>query len=598
MGIFNRNKEMSEKEASAPEQQTPAAQQVVFDGSGELPKHAAVNKDGIPTYMGTCGDALTWWITVAASAGFALFGYDQGQYYRVMSGIISAPQFFETFPACDPAEQGKYQASILQALYVAIYEVGCLMGAICALMFGDKIGRRKMMFSGAVILSLGVLIQVTCFDGHWAGGQFIIGRIVTGLGTGFLTSTIPTWHAECAKAKSRGFAVFIEAAMISSGTMVAYWVDLGFSYLPGSGSWRGPIAIQVLFAVLVVALVWFLPESPRWLASKRHFREAQRVAAALEPAPFNSETVILQVRLMIDSLDGVTRASKLDLITNGPTQHLRRMLIGCSTQFFQQVGGCNAVIYFSTPIFEEYLGLGRKLSLILGAVLATVYALAACVSFPLVDRAGRRKLFFIGTYGQAISMFIIMACLIPDHDAHPNVVKGSVFGIFLFLTFFGFTWLELPWLVPAEVNPLRTRTQANAVSTISNWIFNFTVVMFTPPFLAKTAIGTFAFFGAVNLCFLPVIYFFYPETAGRTLEEIDLIFAKGYAEKRSYVNVSMTMPKLEHSEVQSELDRLSAEYNARKGIVGEEGPSSDNNTLAEAEVEANADAKTTQARKI
>lgn len=416
-----------------------------------------------------------------------------------------------------------------------------------------------MMFTGAIVLTLGVLIQVTSFSGHWAGGQFIIGRIVTGLGTGFLTSTIPTWHAECAKAKSRGFAVFIEAAMISTGTMVAYWVDLGFSYIPNSGSWRGPIAIQVIFAFGVVGLIAFLPESPRWLVSKGRLAEAQRVVAALEPAPYTSETVILQTRVILDSLDGMTRASKRDLITNGPTQHLRRMLIGASSQFFQQVGGCNAVIYFSTPIFEEYLGLGRKLSLILGAVLSTVYALSACISFPLVDRAGRRKLYFIGTIGQALSMFLIMACLIPDNETHPNVVKGSVVGVFTFLLFFGFTWLELPWLYPAEINPLRTRTQANAFSTINNWLFNFTVVMFTPPFLAKTAIGTFAFFGAVNLCFLPAIYFFYPETAGRSLEEIDIIFARGYVEKVSYVKMAKEMPPLTSSEIAAEWARLGLE---------------------------------------
>ncbi|GAA5911955.1 sugar porter family MFS transporter [Sporobolomyces salmoneus] len=557
MSVFKRNtnKEFNEKNGGFTNSSSPEGSQLEWTGAGELPSGAAVNAEGIPTYFGTCGTKLTWWITVAASCGFGLFGYDQG----VMSGIISAQTFFDTFPACDPAVQGAYQASILQALYVAIYEVGCLGGAIFALMCGDLLGRRKMIFSGAMVLTLGVLIQVLCFDGHWAGGQFIIGRIVTGLGTGFLTSTIPTWHAECAKAKSRGFAVFIEAAMISTGTMIAYWVDLGFSYLPGSGSWRGPIAIQVIFAVGVVGLIAFLPESPRWLVSKGRLQEAQRVVAALEPAPYTSETVILQTRVILDSLDGMTRASKRDLITNGPTQHLRRMLIGASSQFFQQVGGCNAVIYFSTPIFEEYLGLERKLALILGAVLATVYALSACISFPLVDSVGRRKLFFIGTVGQSVSMWIIMACLIPDHETHPNVVKGSVFGIFLYLTFFGFTWLELPWLYPAEINPLRTRTQANAFSTINNWLFNFTVVMFTPPFLAKTAIGTFAFFGAINLCFLPVIYFFYPETAGRSLEEIDVIFARGYVEKVSYVKMAKEMPRLSGAEIAAEWARLGLE---------------------------------------
>ncbi|GJN92803.1 hypothetical protein Rhopal_005841-T1 [Rhodotorula paludigena] len=564
-----------------------ATKAAAFNGS-ELPEGISLDASGVPKYMGATGTKLGTLITIAASMGFILFGYaafthkphakranasffapgsyDQG----VMSGIISAPQFIEVFPACDPAEQGAYKASVLQAFYVAIYEIGCLGGAIFALMFGDRLGRRKMMFSGAIILCIGVLIQVVSFRGHWAGGQFIIGRIVTGLGTGFETSTIPTWHAECAKAHSRGFAVFIEAAMISTGTMVSYWVDLGFSYLDDTTSWRVPIALQCIFAIGLVVMLIFLPESPRWLVSKGHMTEAQRVIAALEPAPFNSETVILQTKIIADSLEGQTRQRKRDLITNGPTQHLRRMLIGSSSQFFQQVGGCNAVIYFSTVIFEEYLGVERKLALILGSVLATVYALSACISFPLVDKVGRRKLFYIGTLGQSLSMFLIMGCLIPGKNSSAS--NGATVGLFLFLTFFGFTWLELPWLYPAEINPLKTRTNANAVSTINNWLFNFTVVMFTPPFLASTAVGCFAFFGAINLCFLPVIRFFYLETAGRSLEEIDVIFARGYIEGVSYVKMAKQMPKLSSAEIEAEWKRL--------GLSDEDRPQSAMGTAA------------------
>ncbi|GAA5923289.1 hypothetical protein JCM3775_007493 [Rhodotorula graminis] len=513
-----RTKEAAEKREFAHSSPTPSRdgamnrKKSTFQGA-TMAEGTAIDASGVPTYMGTSGDKLGALITICASMGFILFGYDQG----VMSGIISAPQFIRVFPACDPAQQGTYKASVLQAFYVAIYEIGCLGGAIFALMFGDRLGRRKMMFTGAIILILGVIIQITAFRGSWAGGQFIIGRIVTGLGTGFETSTIPTWHAECAKAHSRGFAVFIEAAMISTGTMISYWVDLGFSYLDSSVSWRVPIALQCIFAIgLIIMLIW-LPESPRWLISKGHMVEGQRVVAALDPAPFDSETVILQTKVIHDSLEGQLRQRKRDLITNGPTQHFRRMLLGSSSQLFQQIGGCNAVIYFSTPIFEEYLGQSRNMALILGSVLATVYALSACISFPLVDKVGRRKLYFIGTIGQALSMFLIMACLIPGKDS--NAVNGAVVGIFLFLTFFGFTWLELPWLYPAEINPLKTRTNANAVSTINNWLWNFTVVMFTPPFLASSAVGCFAFFGAINLCFLPIIHFYYIETAGRSLEE-------------------------------------------------------------------------------
>lgn len=543
--------EKSEKNGfSENSSQDGSSQQVEWSGTAELPPGSSVNAAGVPTYMGATGNKLTWLITLAASAGFGLFGYDQG----VMSGIIGSDTFKAAFPAVDPLVQGSQRASILSAAYVSLYEIGCLAGAIFALMFGDKLGRRKMMFCGSTVLCLGVLIQVTTFPGHWAGGQFIIGRIITGVGTGFLTSTIPTWHAECAKAKSRGFAVFIEAAMISTGTMIAYWVDLGFSYIPNSGSWRGPIAIQVIFAFALVILVWFLPESPRWLISKGHLVEGQRVVAALEPGPFNSEAVILQTRVILDSCSGQTHAKKKDLITNGPTQHFRRMLIGASSQFFQQIGGCNAVIYFSTPIFQDYLGLDRQLALILGAVLSTVYALSACISFPLVDRFGRRNLFFIGSIGQSLSMFLIMACLIPGTSS--PAINGSVVGIFLYLATFGFTWLELPWLYPAEINPLRTRTQANAVSTITNWLFNFAVVMLTPPFLERTAPGTFGFFAGVNLCFLPFIYFFYPETAGRSLEEIDVVFARGYVEKVSYVKMAKEMPSLTTAEIAADWQRL------------------------------------------
>ncbi|GAA6011496.1 hypothetical protein JCM10207_002639 [Rhodosporidiobolus poonsookiae] len=552
----------AEKREFTHDSPTPPAGRADWAPASELPHGASVDASGIPTYMGANGDKLTWLITVAASCGFALFGYDQG----VMSGIIASAQFLEVFPACDPAQQGSYKASVLQAFYVAIYEIGCLGGAIFALMFGDRLGRKKMMYTGAIVLMIGVLIQVTAFRGHWAGGQFIIGRIVTGLGTGFETSTIPTWHAECAKAKSRGFAVFIEAAMISTGTMIAYWVDLGFSYIDNSGAWRGPIVLQCIFAIALVAIVFFLPESPRWLVSKGHYVEAQRVIAALEPAPFNSEVVVLQTKVIADSLEGQTRQKKRDLITNGPTQHLRRMLIGSSSQFFQQVGGCNAVIYFSTPIFSEYLGLDTKLSLILGAVLSTCYALSACISFPLVDRAGRRMLYFIGTFGQAGSMFLIMGCLIPGIDSPAK--NGAVVGIFLYLIFFGFTWLELPWLYPAEINPLKTRTNANAVSTINNWLFNFAVVMFTPPFLSSSTVGTFAFFGAINLCFLPVIYLYYPETAGRSLEEIDVIFARGYVEKVSYVKMAAEMPRLSGAEIEAEYQRLGLGELPQEGAAG------------------------------
>lgn len=122
------------------------------------------------------------------------------------------------------------------------------------------------------------------------------------------------------------------------------------------------------------------------------------------------------------------------------------MMLGASSQFFQQVGGCNAVIYFAPVIYENYIGLDHQLSLILGGVNATVYALSAFASYPMIETAGRRNMFLWGSIGQAGAMFLASFCLIPYNltdDKENKVLYGAVVGLFLFLITFGCTWLEV-----------------------------------------------------------------------------------------------------------------------------------------------------------
>jgi MFS family permease len=150
--------------------------------------------------------------------------------------------------------------STIQGITVASYNVGCFIGAIITIFIGDILGRRKMIFLGSSIMVVGATLQCTAFSLP----HLIVGRIVTGFGNGMNTSTVPTWASETSKSHKRGKMVMIEGAMITGGICLSYWIDFGFSYLePNPVSWRFPLAFQIFFCLLLLALILEMPESPR-----------------------------------------------------------------------------------------------------------------------------------------------------------------------------------------------------------------------------------------------------------------------------------------------------------------------------------------------
>ncbi|BCS23616.1 uncharacterized protein APUU_40060S [Aspergillus puulaauensis] len=497
-----------------------------------------------PKYAGLSGRPLSLFLSTVATMGFLLFGYDQG----VMSGIISDPAFNNMFVAT----KGD---NTMQATVTAVYEVGCLFGAIFALLFGEKLGRRRMVIYGAAVMILGVIIQVTAMPGHIPLLQFIIGRVITGIGNGMNTSTIPTYQAECSKTSNRGLLICIEGGVIAIGTMIAYWIDYGAHFGPPDLVWRFPIAFQIVFGIFIIWGMIHLPESPRYLIANDKVDEGANVLAALAGKEIDDQHVVLEKQLVLDSVrvSGAEKAKFRDLLTGGPSQHFRRMMVGSSSQFFQQISGCNAVIYYLPVLLEQSIGQSHDFALLIGGINMICYAIFATFSWFFVEKIGRRKLFLGGSFGQCAAMVIVFGCLIPGDS---QTAKGAVFGLFLYMCFFGATWLPLPWLYPAELSPIKTRAKANAISTCSNWLFNFTVVMITPVMIASIRWGTYLFFAAWNAIFIPVIWFFYPETSGRSLEAIDLIFAKGYRENISYVRAAKELPYLSDEE----LEAKAAEY--------------------------------------
>ncbi|KAK3673630.1 hypothetical protein LTR78_006535 [Recurvomyces mirabilis] len=263
--------------------------------------------------------------------------------------------------------------------------------------------------------------------------------------------------------------------------------------------------------------------SPRWLALKGRDAEALQVLAALSDLPEEDQSVQDEFRAVKDTVFEMARGSFSDVFKTNRNRNLHRTILAYVNQMFQQISGINIITYYAATIFENNIGLSPFLSRLLAALNGTEYFFASFIAIFTIERFGRRKLMLFGAAGQALSMAVL---------AGTTSVKGSSTGIgaavflFVFNSFFAVGWLGMTWLYPAEIVSLDIRAPANAISTTANWIFNFMVVMVTPVAFNSIGYKTYIVFMAINAFMVPCVYFFFPETAYRSLEEMDEIFHK------------------------------------------------------------------------
>ncbi|KAG7087306.1 hypothetical protein E1B28_013284 [Marasmius oreades] len=496
-------------------------------------KYANYEAEAQQYHMTLRGKALSFALAFVSGAGFTLFGYDQG----VMSALLTASQFEKVFPQTIVSSEHPNNAT-LQSFLVAIYELGCLAGALSCLWVGDRLGRRRTMVAGAVIMIIGAILQTTSF-GY---AHMLVGRVVTGIGNGLNTSTVPSYHAECSPAAKRGSLIMVEGALITFGIMISYWIDFGCFWIQeSSAQWRVPVALQIVFAVIMIAMIPILPESPRWLLKAKRPAEALAVISALDDKPTSDEEVRRTFHAIQEAVNAETgideNPSLKELLSGGRSQNFRRVTLGIVVQCFQQITGINLITYYATLLFER-LGLSDVKSRIVAACNGTEYFLASLIAIFIIDRIGRRKLMLFGAIGQCLTM-VLLAILgsLPKSNNGAQIVSAVL--LFVFNSFFAVGWLGMTWLYPAEIVGLRMRGPANALSTASNWTFNFMVVMITGPAFENIDYGTYIIFAALNALIVPVVYFFFPETAGRSLEDMDVIFALAHNEGASPVKVSL-----------------------------------------------------------
>jgi len=402
---------------------------------------------------------------------------------------------------------------------VALYTLCGAFGALSCIWLGDRLGRRRIIFIASIIQSIGCIIQSSAFQ----LGQFIVGRIILGLGTGGIIATVSVWQSELSKAESRGAHVSAFGAFCGLGNSLALWVAFGMSFTqPSSVSWRFPLALSIFLSIITCSTIFLLPESPRFLSMKGGWDEARDVLARLFDDDIYSESVSKEIENIRSSLEHTKSGNFTNLFTMGPRRVFHRVILASAVQVLLQMTGVNIVVSYAPIIFEQQLRFSHTSSGILSAASQAVLVVGSlCCSFT-VDRLGRRKLMLFSACASAICLAALSGL-----TAHPDNVSGlkaAVFFTFLYYFVYVIGFFVIPFLYATEIAPTHLRAAVCGLSTAVSWLFNFLVVEVTP--IAFTDIGWkyFMVYCCLNASFVPLVYFFFPETAGRSLEEIDQVF--------------------------------------------------------------------------
>ncbi|PIB00072.1 Sugar transporter STL1 [Cercospora beticola] len=399
------------------------------------------------------GAPLRAGLYVCCLSAFLFFGYDQG----VLSGLLQNPFFREQFN--NPSD-------VVTGITVGSYCLGSLIGCGINFFIGDYFGRRRMIWLAMILIIIGATLQTSAVN----LAHLIVGRIITGFGTGIDSSTVPMYQSELSKKEYRGRLVSWEIWFIGVGIVLSYWIDYGFSYVQSHAAWRTPIGIQLIFAIIVVFVVWGLPESPRWLAKRGREDEAAEVICAvwdLKPDdPYViEEMAVIRAAVALERREG--GQSYMSVFKPDALQTPRRVALAWFGLFMNQMGGINLVVYYMPTVLVQNVGLSLNTSLL---------------------------------------------------------IAGFVQMMFIFMLIFGGTINVVPWVYGPEILPLEARTRGTSISVSAHWLWNFFIVMITPVLINRIDWATYIIFTITNAAFVPIVYFFYPETSKISLEDIDKLF--------------------------------------------------------------------------
>lgn len=448
-------------------------------------------------------------LSVVAALGGFLFGYDTA----VISGTIA--QVTEQF-RLDALQQGWYVGCAL---------VGSIIGVLFAGILSDKFGRKFTMILSAILFSTSAIGCAVSVDFN----QLVVYRIIGGVGIGVVSIISPLYISELAVAQYRGRLVSLYQLAVTIGFLGAYLVNyqlLGYStsnpdIVTGWWSlifvtevWRGMLGMEILPALLFFIIIFFIPESPRWLILKGREEKATNI---LERIYTSSKDALFQLAETKSVLSSESKSEWKLLLQPGIR---KAVIIGVCIAMLGQFMGVNAVLYYGPSIFEN-AGLSGGDSLFYQVLVGLVNTLTTVLALVIIDKVGRKKLVYYGVSGMVISLILIATYFIYGESWGISSIFLLVF--FLFYVFCcAVSICAVVFVLLSEMYPTRVRGFAMSIAGFALWIGTYLIGQLTPWMLQNlTPAGTFILFAIMCVPYMLIVWKLVPETTGKSLEEIE-----------------------------------------------------------------------------
>ncbi|KJW13791.1 sugar porter family MFS transporter [Levilactobacillus spicheri] len=434
----------------------------------------------------------TGFVYFFGALGGLLFGYDTG----VISGAIL---FIQKQMHLGSWQQGWVVSAVL---------LGAILGAAIIGPSSDRFGRRKLLLLSAIIFFVGALGSAFSPE-FWT---LIVSRIILGMAVGAASALIPTYLAELAPADKRGTVSSLFQLMVMTGIFIAYVTNYTFSGMYTGWRW------MLGFAAIPAALLFFggliLPESPRFLVKTGQLDEAR---AVLDNMNQHNQQAVDQEMTQIQKQAKIVSGGWSELF--GKTVR-PALVIGIGLAIFQQVMGCNTVLYYAPTIFTD-VGFGVSAALLAHIGIGIFNVIVTAVAVTIMDKIDRKKMLIIGAIGMGISLFIMSFAMKFSGGSFAAAIV-CVIALTVYIAFFSATWGPVMWVMIGEVFPLNIRGLGNSFASVINWTANMIVSLTFPYLLDYFGTGSL-FIGYGVLCFLSIwfVHKMVFETRNRSLEDIE-----------------------------------------------------------------------------